>query len=111
MTVTELYDKLASKEFQDPANSDLFYNFFIFQYPADTEAAIRRDIVEFKENLVRPVNYIDVLTIDIFEEFCKYLDQRSFGKNPCSAMPLPSNSIIPIGTSRSSALYMFIAVK
>ena len=29
MTVTELYDKLASKEFQDPANSDLFYNFFI----------------------------------------------------------------------------------
>ncbi len=82
MTVTELYDKLASKEFQDPANSDLFYNFFIFQYPADTEAAMRRDIVEFKENLVRPVNYIDVLTIDIFEEFCKYLDQRSFGKNP-----------------------------
>lgn len=82
MTVTELYDKLASKEFQDPANSDLFYNFFIFQYPADTEAAMRRDIMEFKENLVRPVNYIDVLTIDIFEEFCKYLDQRSFGKNP-----------------------------
>lgn len=82
MTVAELYDKLASKEFQDPANSDLFYNFFIFQYPVDGEVAMRRDIKEFKDNLVRPVNYIDVLTIDIFGEFCKYLDQRSFGKNP-----------------------------
>lgn len=82
MTVAELYDKLASKEFQDPANSDLFYNFFIFQYPVDGEVAMRRDIKEFKDNLVRPVNYIDVLTIDIFDEFCKYLDQRSFGKNP-----------------------------
>lgn len=82
MTVPELYEKLASKEFQDPANSDLFYNFFIYQYPAEREAAMRRDIVEFKENLVRPVNYIDVLTLDIFEVFRKFLDQRSFGKHP-----------------------------
>ena len=83
MSVQELYDKLVSKDFQDPANGDLFYNFFIFQYPVEKEASMRRDIMEFKDNLIRPVNFIDVLTLDIFEVFCKYLDQRSFGnKNP-----------------------------
>lgn len=83
MTVTELYNKLASKEFQDPANSDLFYNFFIYRYPAREEAALRRNIKEFKDSLVKPVNYIDVLTIDVFEAFCAYLDQRAFGnKHP-----------------------------
>lgn len=79
MTVSQLYDKLASREFQDPANSDLFYNFFIFPYPADKEVSMRQDIAAFKANLIRPVNYIDVLTINIFEAFCTYLDQRPFG--------------------------------
>ncbi len=82
MTVIELYDKLASKAFQDPANSDLFYNFFIYQYPVRDEAAIRRSIKEFKDSLAKPISYIDVLTIDIFEAFCTYLDQRTFGKHP-----------------------------
>ena len=81
MTVSQLYDKLTSKEFQDPANSDLFYNFFFFLYPVHEEVSMRRDIAAFKANLVKPVNYIDVLTIDIFEAFCTYLDQRPFGKD------------------------------
>jgi len=82
MSVTELYEKLASKEFRDPKNSDLFYNFFIFQYPIEHDARMRRDIAEFKANLVRPVTYVDVLAIDIFEVFREYLGQRSFGKHP-----------------------------
>jgi len=84
MTVQQLYDKLASKEFQDPANSDLSYNYFIFQYQVEKEAEIRRDIAEFKANLIRPVNFVDVLTLDIFDVFCKFLDQRSFGKHASS---------------------------
>ena len=60
----------------------VFYNFFIYQYPADKEYDIRRQIQEFKENLIRPVSYVDVLCLNLFEEFCNFLDQKKFLKHP-----------------------------
>ena len=33
-TIQELYEKLNSKGFQNTEEGDLFYNFFIYQYPA-----------------------------------------------------------------------------
>ena len=71
-----------SPGFQDPENGDLFYNFFIYQYPADREYDIRRQIQEFKADLIRPVNYVDVLTLNLFDEFCKFLDQKKFLRHP-----------------------------
>lgn len=80
MTVEQLFQKLSSKEFKDTENGDLFYNFFIYQYPADKEYEMRKQIQEFKAKLIRPCNYIDVLTLNLFEEFCNFLDQQAFGK-------------------------------
>ncbi len=83
MTVDELYEKLSSPAFQDPKNGDLFYNFFVYQYPARKEYAIRRQIKDFQERLKRPSTYMDALTLDLFEEFCHFLDGQSFGnQNP-----------------------------
>ncbi|MGI6233412.1 MAG: DUF1788 domain-containing protein [Prevotella sp.] len=82
MTIKELDDKLNSPGFQDTENGDIFYNFFIFQYPAAEEYNIRRQIQEFKKNLLRPTNYVDVLTLNLFEEFCSYLDQKRFLRHP-----------------------------
>ena len=82
MTIKELDDKLNSHGFQDTENGDLFYNFFIYQYPAEKEYDIRRQIQEFKANLIRPVNYVDVLTLNLFEEFCNFLDQKKFLRHP-----------------------------
>ena len=82
MTIKELDDKLNSPGFQDTENGDLFYNFFIYQYPAEQEYDIRKQILEFKANLIRPTNYVDVLTLNIFEEFCSFLDQKKFLKHP-----------------------------
>ena len=82
MTIQELDHKLNSPGFQDPENGDLFYNFFLYQYPAEEEYNIRKQIKEFKENLIRPTNYVDVLCLNLFEEFCNYLDQKRFLKNP-----------------------------
>ena len=73
MTVEQLYDKLCSKEFQDPSNGDLFYNFFVYLYPGDKEYEMREQIADIKEKIKRPSEYIDVLTLDIFEELCNYL--------------------------------------
>lgn len=82
MTIKELDDKLNSPGFQDTENGDLFYNFFIYQYPPEQEYDIRRQIQEFKTNLIRPTNYVDVLTLNLFEEFCNYLDQKKFLRHP-----------------------------
>lgn len=83
MTVDELYEKLSSPAFQDPKNGDLFYNFFVYQYQARKEYAIRRQIKDFQERLKRPSTYMDALTLDLFEEFCHFLDGQSFGnQNP-----------------------------
>jgi len=82
MTIKELDDKLNSPGFQDTENGDLFYNFFIYQYPAEQEYDIRKQILEFKANLIRPTTYVDVLTLNLFEEFCSFLDQKKFLKHP-----------------------------
>lgn len=82
MTIKELDDKLNSPGFQDTENGDLFYNFFIYQYPAEKEYDIRQQVQEFKANLIRPTNYVDVLTLNLFEEFCNFLDQKKFLRHP-----------------------------
>lgn len=80
MTIEELYEKLSSKEFQDTEHGDIFYNFYIFQYNAEEEYSIRRQIELFTVNLARPTNYLDVLKLNLFEEFCHFLDEMPFGK-------------------------------
>ena len=82
MTIKELDEKLNSPKFQKPENGDLVYNFYIYQYPPEKEYDIRRQIQEFKANLIRPINYVDVLTLNLFEEFCNFLDQKKFLKHP-----------------------------
>ena len=82
MTIKELDDKLNSPGFQDTENGDLFYNFFIYQYPPEQEYDIRQQIHQFKESLIRPLNYVDVLTLNLFEEFCRFLDGKRFLRHP-----------------------------
>lgn len=43
---------------------------------------MREQIDRIKDNIKRPVNNVDVLTLDIFEEFCQFMDKQSFGKHP-----------------------------
>lgn len=81
MTIQELDQKLNSPEFQDTEN-DLFYNYYIYQYPATEEYEMRRQIQEFKRNLKRPTSYQDVLTLNLFDEFCNFLDNKRFLRYP-----------------------------
>ncbi len=81
MTVEQLYDKLCSKSFQD-TESNIFYNFFVYLYQADKEFEMREQIDRIKENIKHPVNNVDILTLDIFEEFCNFMNAQSFGNHP-----------------------------
>lgn len=80
MTFNELYKKLEEPIFQDTATGALFYNVYICQYNIQEEYEVIKEIKSWKERLFRPVNNLDVLTIDIFEEFCRFLQNKSFGK-------------------------------
>lgn len=82
MTVKELYDKLCDHGFQKTEDGDLFYNFYLYQYDADKEYEIREQIKEFRENLIRPTNYVDVLCLNLFDEFCRFLDNKKFLRHP-----------------------------
>jgi hypothetical protein len=80
MTVAELYLKLANKDFQDYNTGKLFWPVYMYGYDPKEEYKIREEILDIKERLHRPNNYLNVLTMDIFKEFLNYLDGSNFGK-------------------------------
>lgn len=81
MTIQELYDYLNSPEFQNIKSGNIFYNYYIYQYPANQEYEMRRQIVEFKEKLERPTSFVNAMILDLFKVFCDYLRSESFGDN------------------------------
>ena len=80
MTITELYNKLSDKEFQDPETGNLFFHAYMYIYDPEKEYEIRKEILTIKERLQRPDNYLDALVINIFDELCNFLKQKKFGK-------------------------------
>lgn len=80
MTVAELYKKLANKDFQDPNTAKLFWPVYMYGYDPKEEYKIRAEIQDMKERLYRPNNYLNVMTLDIFQEFLNYLEETNFGK-------------------------------
>jgi len=82
MTIDDLYNWLVKLSFEDSDTGALFYNVYVYQYPAADEYQIREQIESLKTRLRRPNNNINILTINIFDEFLAYLEQKRFAKNP-----------------------------
>ena len=81
MTITELYTQLSDKDFQDHQTGNLFFPAYMYMYPPEKEYEIDAEILDIKNRLHRPTNYLDVMVLDIFEEFVEYLKQEKFGKD------------------------------
>lgn len=94
MTIPELYEYLCSPQFQDQSGC-MFYNYYIYQYPARQEYEMRQQIAEFQERLKRPANFINALVIDLFETFCDYLKTATFGKQNLFDMTLEEEKTVP----------------
>lgn len=75
MTITELYNQLSNKDFQDHQTGNLFFPAYMYMYDATKEYEIEQEILDIKNRLHRPNNYLDVMVLDIFEEFVSYLKQ------------------------------------
>lgn len=80
MTITELYNQLANKDFQDHQTGNLFFPAYMYMYDATKEYEIETEILDIKNRLHRPNNYLDVMVLDIFEEFVGYLKKDEIKK-------------------------------
>ncbi len=100
MTVDELYKKLSDPNFQDTENGDLFYNFYVFQYEPEKEYEIQRQIKELKDSLERPNNFIDLLAIDIYEEFIAFLKEQEIWGTTFLEEVLNTDKIDPDGATK-----------
>lgn len=78
MTITELYDQLCDKDFQDHYTGNLFFPAYMYMYDAEKEYEIDKEIMSIKDRLYRPSNYLDIMVLDIFEEFTNFLNNEEF---------------------------------
>ena len=100
MTVDELYKKLSDPNFQDTENGDLFYNFYVFQYEPEKEYEIQRQIKELKDSLERPNNFIDLLALDIYEEFIAFLKEQEIWGTTFLEEVLNTDKVDPDGATK-----------
>jgi hypothetical protein len=79
MTITELYNQLSDKGFQDHQTGNLFFPAYMYMYNPELEYEVEKEILDIKNRLHRPNNYLDVMVLDIFEEFINFLKNEKFG--------------------------------
>ena len=80
MTIPELYERLADKDFQEYTTGQLFFPAYMYMYDAKKEREFEQEIADIQSRLRRPNNYLDVMVMDIFEELLAFLDAQSFGR-------------------------------
>lgn len=80
MTIKELYDKLSNKDFQDYETGNLFFPAYMYMYNPLKEHEVENEILDIRNRLHRPNNYLEVMVIDIFEVFIEYIKNTKFGK-------------------------------
>ena len=95
MSIQELYDYLNSPEFQNVKNGNIFYNYYIYQYPAKKEYEMRRQLVVFKQNLERPTSFVNAMLLDLFQVFCYYLKKETFGSESLFDVTLEDDKTQP----------------
>ncbi|MBQ7190493.1 MAG: DUF1788 domain-containing protein [Kiritimatiellae bacterium] len=88
--IQELYSKLNNNEFLAPGG--IAYNFYIVPYEVRKEAETLADIDHIVEDLRRPTDFIDVLSLDLFSVFLEYLDADKFGNQSRLAFLLDSDA-------------------
>jgi hypothetical protein len=95
MTITELYEQLADKNFQDPTTGNLFFPAYMYMYDPELEYQIQEEIQNIRDRLYRPNSYLNVMVLDIFQEFLSFLKANNFGKKTKFEFFLDQETIKP----------------
>jgi len=97
MTISNLFEELSDKDFQDPATGNLFFPAYIYTYDPGQEYKIRKDIENLKERLIRPDNYVDCLILNIYTEFIDFLKGQFLGEESIFDMIIEEEKKNPEG--------------
>lgn len=73
MRLSDLFEELSKREFQNRDSGNLFFPAYIYCYEPNIEYQIRKEILELKERLIRPDIFQECMVINIYEEFIEYL--------------------------------------
>ncbi|WP_205503393.1 BREX protein BrxB domain-containing protein [Rufibacter psychrotolerans] len=95
MTITELYEQLADKNFQDPTTGNLFFPAYMYMYDPEQEYQLHEEIQNIRDRLYRPNSYLNVMVLDIFQEFLNFLKANNFGKKTKFEFFLDQETIKP----------------
>lgn len=88
--IKKLYEKLNNQDFITPGG--ISYNFYIVPYDVRKEAKIMADLAALAGDLKRPADYIDVLSLNLFDIFTEFLGNTPFGKKSLLDHLLESDS-------------------
>lgn len=88
--IKKLYDKLNNPDFIRPGG--ISYNFYIVPYDVRKEHTIMADLAALAGDLKRPADYIDVLSLNLFDIFMEFLGNTHFGKKSLLDHLLESDS-------------------
>lgn len=118
MTISNLFEELADKDFQDPNTGNLFFPAYIYTYDPGQEYKIRKEIENLKERLIRPDNYVDCLILNIYAEFILFLKDQFLGDESIFDMIIEEEKKNPEGMTSllkekalSPEFFRFIDVK
>ena len=79
MKLSDLFEELSKREFQNPDTGNMFFPAYIYCYDPRQEYQIRNEIMELKERLIRPDIFQECMIINIFEEFIHHLKSEKLG--------------------------------
>ncbi len=79
MKLSDLFEELSKREFQNHETGNLFFPAYIYCYEPIQEYQIRKEIVELKERLIRPDIFQECMVINIYDEFINYLKTEKLG--------------------------------
>lgn len=79
MRLSDLFEELSKKEFQNRESGNLFFPAYIYNYNPSKEYQIRKEISELKDRLIRPDIFQECMVINIYDEFIEYLKKEKLG--------------------------------
>lgn len=81
MKLSDLFEELSKREFQNRDTGNLFFPAYIYCYEPTKEYQIRKEIDELKDRLIRPDIFQECMVINIYDEFIDHLRTEKLGED------------------------------
>ena len=95
----KIFELLSDKSFQNHRTGNLFFPAYIYTYKPEEEYEVREKIDQAVNNLARPSNYLNTLSINVYHELIEFLKNKTFMKRPLLDLILEKEKMEPKAAS------------